>query len=76
MTNQRTISERRHHELEVKNSKVFKSCTTLEAFKICPLTTSNIMIVEFEGSTPLLPKPDSAHDPEPASSTPHVYNLI
>jgi hypothetical protein len=32
------------------------------------------VVTETEGSAPLIPKPDTGHDPEPVPSTSHPHN--
>jgi len=40
------------------------------------LILNNSLVAEPEGSTPLIPKPATAHDPEPVPSTSHPHNLF
>jgi len=38
--------------------------------------TINVVAAEHNGSTPLIPKPTTASDPEPVPSTSHNHNLF
>jgi len=40
------------------------------------IVETNSLIAEHNGSTPLIPKPTTAHDPEPVPSTSHPHSLF
>jgi len=62
MTNQYSTTYSSHNEMEMKDFGILQKLYKVESFWNF---LTNIVVVEFEISAPLIPKPGFAHDPEP-----------
>ena len=53
-----------------------KMLRVLQKAKKISQEITNCLVAEPDGSTPLIAKPVTAHDPEPVPSTSHPHNLF